>query len=72
MPMTPAATVAANIKARQDALDTGGAEPDQAAALEALVEEIRNMVLAGTVTVTGTATDPVTGANPVTATGSVT
>lgn len=72
MPMTPAATVASAIKARLAELDTGDEAPDQDAALEAVVDEIRKMVLAGTVSVTGAATDPISGALPVTATGALT
>jgi len=75
MAIPPASTVAAAIKARHDALDTGGA-PDQQAALEALVDEILKAVKLATVPVpgagliapAGTAGGPVSG----TATGSIT
>ena len=73
MPIPPASTVAAAIKARHDAMDMGQA-PDQQAALEALVDEILKAVKQGTVPVPGAGLvapamgGPVTG----TATGSIT
>lgn len=71
MPIPPASTVAAAIKARHDALDTGG-PPDQSAALEALVDEILKAVKLATVPVPAAGltapTGPVTGA----AVGSIT
>ena len=72
MPMTPSATVAQAIKARLAALDTGAAEPDQDAALEALVDEIRKMVLAGTVTVPATGLVSPGGLTPAPVTGAAT
>lgn len=71
MPIPPASSVAAAIKARQDALDTGGA-PDQQAALEALVDEILKAVKMATVPVPATGLMSPGGMTPAAVTGQAT